>query len=71
MSRAFQRVSLGVFAAIETIYGGDLGYVAGGSELALSEAPHKDHIHFYARNSIRTDTFWRQFWLEKGLKIPF
>ena len=71
MSRAFQRVSLGVFAAIETIYGGDLGYVAGGSELALSEAPHKDHIHFYARNSIRWDTFWRQFWLEKGLNIPF
>ena len=43
-------MSHGVFGAIETIYGSDLGYVSGDSELALSEAPHKDHIHFYARN---------------------
>ena len=43
-------MSHGVFGAIETISGRVLGYVSGGSELALSEAPHKDHIHFYARS---------------------
>jgi len=50
VSRAFQLVSHGVFGAIETVSGRVLGYVSGGSELALSEAPHKDHIHFYARS---------------------
>ena len=43
-------MSHGVFGAIETVSGRVLGYVSGGSELALSEAPHKDHIHFYARS---------------------
>ena len=50
VSRAFQLVSNGVFAAVETALGGaERGYVSGEADLRLAEAPHKDHIHFYAR----------------------
>ena len=50
-------MSHGVFGAIETVSGRVLGYVSGGSELALSEAPHKDHIHFYARSEEESSSF--------------